>query len=101
MYPGFCVVGLLESWLRRRRRRYVDAEQVPGVTRAEQTELTAAKAPIRELETEVAILKEPVSCSRSRTTQKAARGSDDDRGRSARPLSGRIPPCKPPRMRSR
>lgn len=40
-----------------RKQELIHTGQVPGVTRAEQTEITAAKARIRELETEVAILK--------------------------------------------
>jgi len=40
-----------------RTQDLIDSGQVPGATRAEQAELTAAKRRIRELEQEVAILK--------------------------------------------
>jgi transposase-like protein len=42
------------SW---RKQDLIDSGQLPGVSRTEQTELTAAKKRIRELENEVAILK--------------------------------------------
>lgn len=48
------------------RRKVLDlvaaGPQLPGLNRAEQAELSAANKRIRELETEVAILKEPVNC---------------------------------------
>ncbi|QIS23492.1 transposase [Nocardia terpenica] len=40
-----------------RKQDLIDTGQVPGATRAEQAELTAAKRRVRELEQEVAILK--------------------------------------------
>ena len=40
-----------------RRQELIDTGQLPGLNRAEQTQLTAANKRIRELETEVAILK--------------------------------------------
>ena len=45
-----------------------------GLSRAEQTELSAANKRIRELENKVAILKRPVSCSESHTTRRSIRG---------------------------
>ena len=40
-----------------RKQELIDTGQLPGVNRAEQAELSAAKKRIRELENEVAILK--------------------------------------------
>ena len=40
-----------------RRQELIDTGQLPGLNRAEQAELSAANKRIRELETEVAILK--------------------------------------------
>lgn len=40
-----------------RKQELIDTGRLPGLSRAEQTELTAAKKRIRELENEVAILK--------------------------------------------
>ncbi len=40
-----------------RKQELIDTGQLPGATRLEQTELSAAKRRIRELEQEVAILK--------------------------------------------
>jgi transposase len=40
-----------------RKQELIDTGQQPGLSRAEQTELSAAKKRIRELENEVAILK--------------------------------------------
>ena len=40
-----------------RNQELIDTGQLPGLNRAEQTELSAANKRIRELETEVAILK--------------------------------------------
>lgn len=40
-----------------RKQDLIDTGQLPGLNRAEQAELTAANKRIRELETEVAILK--------------------------------------------
>lgn len=40
-----------------RKQELVDTGQIPGATRGEQAELSAAKRRIRELEQEVAILK--------------------------------------------
>lgn len=40
-----------------RKQELIDTGQLPGLNRAEQAELTAANKRIRELETEVAILK--------------------------------------------
>ena len=40
-----------------RKQELIDTGQLPGLSRAEQTELTAAKKRIRDLENEVAILK--------------------------------------------
>jgi transposase-like protein len=40
-----------------RRQELIDTGQLPGLNRAEQTELSAANKRIRELENEVAILK--------------------------------------------
>ncbi len=40
-----------------RKQDLIDTEQVPGLSRLEQSELTSAKRRIRELENEVAILK--------------------------------------------
>ncbi|MFI6779158.1 transposase [Nocardia sp. NPDC050412] len=40
-----------------RKQELIDTGQLPGASRAEQTELSAAKHRIRELEQEVAILK--------------------------------------------
>ncbi len=53
-----------------RRQEIIDTGQLPGLNRAELSELSAANKRIRDLETEVAILKRPASCSGSRTTQK-------------------------------
>ena len=52
----------------------VGTGQQPGLSRAEQTELSAANKRIRELENKVAILKRPVSCSESHTTRRSIRG---------------------------
>ncbi|WP_329407990.1 transposase [Nocardia vinacea] len=40
-----------------RKQELIDTGQVPGLTRGEQSELSAAKKRIRELENEVAILR--------------------------------------------
>ena len=57
-----------------RNQELVDPGQQPGLSRAEQTELSAANKRIRELENKVAILKRPVSCSESHTTRRSIRG---------------------------
>lgn len=53
-----------------RRRELIDIAQQPGLSHAEQAELSAANKRIREMENEAAILKKALSCYGSRTTQK-------------------------------
>lgn len=57
-----------------RRQGLIDTGQLPGLNRAELSEFGAANKRIRELETEVAILKTARELLRSRTTQKEVRG---------------------------
>ena len=57
-----------------RKQELNDTGQLPGLSRAEQSELSAAKKRIRELENDVAILKRAHELLRERTTQKAIRG---------------------------
>jgi len=78
-WPSRCLVAAdlgtsaqtIYAW---RKQELVGTGQQPGLSRAEQTELSAANKRIRELENKVAILKRPVSCSESHTTRRSIRG---------------------------
>ena len=68
-----------------RKQELIDTGQLPGLNRAEQAELTAANKRIRELETEVAILKRARELLREPDDPKAVCGhSHDGRRRTAR-----------------
>ena len=57
-----------------RKRELNDTGQLPGLSRAEQSELSAAKKRIRALENDVAILKRARELLREPHDQKAIRG---------------------------
>ena len=62
----------------------IDRGVEPGSTSAEQAELWAARRRIGELETELAVTKRPLSCSKGRwCPQKTLRGVPDDENRGA------------------
>ncbi|MFI6772216.1 transposase [Nocardia sp. NPDC050412] len=73
-----------------RKQELIDTGQVPGLTRGEQSELSAAKKRIRELENEVAILRRARELLSEPNDPKAIRGdSHDGVGRFAG--TGRVP----------